>query len=353
MNIKDNMNKIEDYSLPEGRSLGLKVVLSGGRPEHEDAPKEFKGWNLELGGLTEAPDWDSTPDFGGGLHVWEWAQGTLELSRIWEKFVVVWLAVEYETSKAVDLTDLVKVPRCKTIAVSSDRREIVSFIKKFMPPEKKQFPILFDEKEVEEGEVEVGDGGTAKTGDGGFACAGYKGIAEAGAQGSACVGRGGTAIAGFEGYANACEGSTAIAGNRGTAIVGIETITGEGGCAIAGHGGVAEAGKRCTAKVGLGGKAKAGKGGKLIFALGLTQSKFVEFSKARYQEALEARKTAISIGAHSDSFVVSLPKPPKCAIVCDDNGSPTELVVYVNFDGIKPDTFYTLDDSGIPVEAGE
>lgn len=87
------MNKIENYKLLPGRSLGLKVVYSDGRPEYDPAPKDFR-WNLELGGITKAPDWIEEAVAENGLHVWHWAQGNPHLSSLWRKNPI-WLAVEY------------------------------------------------------------------------------------------------------------------------------------------------------------------------------------------------------------------------------------------------------------------
>lgn len=83
-------------------SLGLKVVLPGGVPEYYNAPEGFR-WNLNPGGWTEASDWNPKPYFGGGLHLWAWAHGCLNLSTIWLLPDSIWLAVEYETASAVGL----------------------------------------------------------------------------------------------------------------------------------------------------------------------------------------------------------------------------------------------------------
>lgn len=227
------MDVIGSYVLPEGCNLGLKVVHGNGKPESWRAAIGFR-WNLTLGGWTEAPDWKLAQKCGGGLHLWEWAQGDLRASKIWLRPDVIWLAVEYESSEAVDLNGKIKVPKCRTVAVSPDKMEIVSFIKHHTPAEK-QGLFLFDGKTVEEGDVEVGDGNTAITKGNGTAVAGWLGTAIAGDGGSAFVGMGGVAVAGHKGFAYVGERGVASAGDKGVASVGPD------------------------------GKAKAGVGGKLVF----------------------------------------------------------------------------------------
>lgn len=263
------------YVIPEGKHLGLKVVFPGGKPEYLLAPEEFKGWNLVPGGETEAFDWYPSLVCGGGLHLWAWAQGDLSVSAIWGRSDVLWLAVEYEASSAVDLGGKVKVPKCKTLAVSSDRKEIVSFIKLHTPPEK-QGLFFFEERIVEEGDVEVGDGGTAISLSGvAKARAGFAGRAEV-ASGSAHAGNRGTAIVQGNGIAIARDKGYAKAGDNGIAIVGAAGLAevGDGGSAQAGPNGKAKAGNRGrarivggggTAEVGANGAAAAGVGSRICF----------------------------------------------------------------------------------------
>lgn len=181
------MNVIENYVLLEGKSLGLKVAYEDGKPESWYAPEGFR-WNLTLGGETVAPDWDPEPVCGGGLHVWEWAQGNIRASSIWYRPDVIWTAVEYETASTVDLKEEIKVPKCKTVAVSSDRKEVISFIQG-LTPEEKRGPVLDAlVVEAEEGIAIAGDGRAAVAGKGGAAIAGRYGLAIAGEGGKARVG---------------------------------------------------------------------------------------------------------------------------------------------------------------------
>lgn len=254
------MNKIENYVLPFGKSLGLCVVYEDGKPEHHKAPIDFR-WNLELGGSTEDPDWDPGFDVGGGLHVWEWAQGCLDLSLIWFRVDVVWLTVEYDATSAMHLNGRIKVPECRTIAISSDRKEVASFINSHCPKEYLEGPLLFAGREI----VEV-DKGRAHVGDYGTVIVRGKGLAQAGYKGKAIVGDEGEAYAGDYGYAVAGDGGIAEVGDWGRVEVGDGgiAIVGHGGTAIAGGGGTATAGDDGTARAGSKGTAIVGKRGRAV-----------------------------------------------------------------------------------------
>lgn len=226
------LESIDNYTLPPNKSLGLKVVYSNGQSASLKT-LSFR-WNLELGGETDVP----APSLDWELLVWAWAQGTLIDPSTWDQSDVIWLALEFDSSEAVDLICHdevygVKIHKTKTIALSPDKKDIISFIKLHTPPENRGL-FFFDEKTVLEGDVEVGDGGIAIT-----------------RSGSAWAGKWGTAIAGG--------GGTAIAGAYGTAVAG------RGGTAKAGLFGTAEAGDDGVAEVGDYGCAKAGSGGRLVF----------------------------------------------------------------------------------------
>lgn len=253
------MKVLENYKLPPGCSLGLCAdCLSD-----PNSPK----WNLDLGG------WSASLE---GLPVWTWAQGKLRTSNTWSRVPVVWLVVEYETAEAVRLEGYATVPKCKTIAVGADRKEVVSFIQAHTPEEDRGL-VLFETKKTKEGAVLVGDGGYAEAGDGYLAKAGDFGIAVAGKGGTATSGEWGSARAGGKGVAVAGDGGhawveykgIAIAGDRGTAIAGDGGIAsvGDDGYAYAGDGGTAVTGDGGTARVEAKGTAKAGKGGYLCFGI--------------------------------------------------------------------------------------
>lgn len=334
------MNKIENYTLPEGRSLGLKVVWANGRPEYKDAPKDFR-WNLELGGETVAPDWDPIHYWGGGLYIWAWAQGYLDASEIWHKSDVVWLAVEFDTEPTMYLYGCYKVPKCRVVATSPYREEVLGFVLSHTP-EDKRAPLLFDVMVAKNAEVGyggvgksldeygntiAGTKGTAIAGDYGTAKAGYEGTAIAGAGGTAIAGDKGTAKAGAFGKAEAGDGGTAhvrghgnaIAGDfgrafvdgRGIAIAGDYGVAKAGDEATAGYKGIAAVGPGGQACVGRFGRARAGIGGAILF-----QHENKKFFVR--QDGIQSQQES---------------KEP---LACDG--------------GIKPDTFYILDVSGVLME---
>lgn len=254
---------MEDYALPEGCALGLKVTLPGGVPESPYAPKGFR-WSLTLGGETEAPDWDPTPKVGGGLHVWAWAQGDLSCSKVWRGLDVIWLAVEYQRRDSVQLRGAVKVPWCKTILADYDPKVVSDFIRAHTPVNHTGLSFFELVQSNTERSLCVGAAGTAIGGKDCVVVAGWHGSAVTGDRGVAVAedfgtvraGKEGTARVGDYGNAKVRSGGTAIAGYAGIAIV-----VGEGGVATAGDGGFARVNAGGTAEVGLEGMAQAGEGG--------------------------------------------------------------------------------------------
>ena len=215
-------------------------------------------WPLETGAIVVAPDWDSTPVCGGGLHgllngcgngaLLNWGDGA------------VWIVAKVpEKAQMVDLGDKVKVDRCKIVHVGN--RETATT---FLVDHGCSGPIVgVTATAGDGGTATAGDGGTATAGKWGTATAGYGGTAIAGNRGTATAGDDGTATAGNRGTATAGDDGTAIAGYGGTATAGDDgTATAANrGTAIAGYGGTATAGNRGTATAGYGGTATAGDDG--------------------------------------------------------------------------------------------
>ena len=80
-----------------------------------------------VGGETLAPDWSSQPLCGSGLHGWLWGSGDWSLEEKAEGSL--WLVVEVDASKVVDLGGKVKFPKAKTLAVESTWQAAMGFIR--------------------------------------------------------------------------------------------------------------------------------------------------------------------------------------------------------------------------------
>ena len=157
-----------------------------------------------------------------------------------------------------------------------------------------------------------GNNGVATAGDCGVAAAGVCGVATAGNCGVSTSYRNGTAIAGVYGVATAGDCGVAIARLEGVATAGYF------GLAIAGDGGVAQSGDRGTSS--SRGSSSSGDNGLSV-----------------------ARGTDARVKGGNDAVLV---------IAIEDN---FENIVHFNTaivgqDGIKPDTWYTLDENGEFVE---
>lgn len=229
------MQTLKKYVVPAGCSLGLKVVLPDGRPDPHPRG-EVRQWDVRLGHTTTGEDF-----------VWAWAQGTLNVSGIWDDPSAIWLAVEYPTAQERFAVTGVYVPAARIVAIG-DRAKICKFISKHTPPEKRG-RWFFEKRNTPYQEF-------ATVGDGGFAAAKLR--AEAGDFGTAHTRTMGKAIAGLRGLA--------IAGYMGTAHAGIEGIAeaSDGGFAYVGARGTAKAGDGGFARADIGGRAFAGVGGSAI-----------------------------------------------------------------------------------------
>ena len=155
-------------------------------------------WPLETGAIVVAPDWDSTPVCGGGLHGLLNGCGDGALLN-WDDDAV-WIVAEVpKKAQMVDLGDKVKVDRCKIVHVGN--RETATT---FLVDHCCSGPIV---------------GVTATAGDGGTAIAANQGTATAANRGTATAGDWGTATAGDWGTATAGKWGTATAGDGGTLIL--------------------------------------------------------------------------------------------------------------------------------------
>ena len=190
----------------------------------------YVGFQWPEKGLVEAPDWDPTPECGGGLHGFLNGAGCGGLADWFPN--AKWLVVRIPEGEYVDLDgEKVKFPRGEVVFCGS-QFDATNFIARFVP----------------EGTAIIGrtfEGENALVGDRGTASAGYSGKATAGIDGTATAGDEGTATAGDWGTATAGDWGTAIAGIDGTASAGYEgtATTCDYGTASAGKYGTVSAGE--------------------------------------------------------------------------------------------------------------
>ena len=203
-------------------------------------------WPLEVGAEVVAPDWDPTPQCGGGLHGLLNGVGNGGLLN-WDNDAVWIVAKVPKKAQLVDLDGKVKVDRCKVVFVGNQLSAI-----SFLQENGCDGPIVGAAVAVDNyGTAAAGDYGTATAGDSGTATAGDCGTAIAGDSGTATAGDSGTATAGYSGTATAGDCGTATAGYYGTATAGYggTATAGDYGTAIAGYKGTATAGYRGTIQI--------------------------------------------------------------------------------------------------------
>src|SRR3990167_7467531 len=174
----------------------------------------------DVGATVAAPDWDSSPVCGGGIHGWLHGVGnTGSCSYINDKGVI-WLVLIADTP-VIDLGGKVKVPSA-TIAHIGDMHSAVAFL------------LAHDPLSV--GQPVIGASVTS----------GYRGISTSGDYGTSTSGEGGTSTSGDHGTSTSGEGGTSTSGHYGTSTSGYKgtstsghhgiSTSGEGGTSISGEG---------------------------------------------------------------------------------------------------------------------
>ena len=247
-------------------------------------------WPSSVGASVSAPDWDDEAACGNGLHGWLYGQGDHDCVAYHSLPGSKWLVLEVCTSDIVLLDEKCKFPKA-VVRFIGDRLEATSFIIA-NEPRAQNTPVIGSCLVVGDSRaVQVGALGVATAGREGTATAGDYGTATAGDKGTATAGGYGTATAGYKGTATAGDYGTATAGHGGTATAGHE------GTATAGHGGTATAGHKGTATAGYEGTARASESGEI-------RIQWRDEPNIRYRT----------------------------------------VIGYVGEKGIKPDTFYRLND---------
>jgi hypothetical protein len=225
-------------------TYALRSCKAGGISPYD---KTFT-WNLEIGGITTAPDWENSPGCGRGLHGFLNGEGRGDLA-CWDEDAV-WLVLR-PIGEIVDLDGKIKFKSAETLFVGI-RQEAAAYLQSLLGSEDATKCLIIG------GTATAGDRDTATAGDRGTATAGYRGTATAGDRGTATAGDSGTATAGDSGTATAGYRGTATAGYRGTATAG------DRGTATAGDRGTATAGYSGTATAGYSGTATAGYSGTIV-----------------------------------------------------------------------------------------
>ncbi len=145
--------------------------------------RAYGGFVWPRSGPVKCEEWRQKKICGWGLHGLLWGEGDggyLDWSD-----TAVWMVVEVEKSKIVDINGKVKFPDC-VVVFCGKREEAVAYLDAHGGD--KYAGVLTTRT--------AGDGGTATAGYGGTATAGYGGTATAGTRGTATAGYGGTATAG-------------------------------------------------------------------------------------------------------------------------------------------------------------
>lgn len=236
---------LSNYKVIPGKTLGLKYCFPG-----------EKQWNPKLGAVSMSPYWDMGEyQDSSCLSVWGQATGILFGHLRWDSPDAVWIASEYDATKAVPYEDgEVWIPEGKTVAVSADPFEVTRFIRSCLPalPVGRILP-MFDSQTV-------GAYQKCSVGDGGIAEAGEEGMVTVGNWGKGRVGKGGVVQVGMH--------SSAEAGDFGTGFGGdwSHVKAGRRGSVSVGCKGTAEVGDGGTARVGWQGRGRAGVGGNLILS---------------------------------------------------------------------------------------
>ena len=151
-----------------------------------------------IGETTTAPDWLPARECGNGLHGWLWGSGDWSLKEKGKD--VLWLVIEVDAKKVVDLDGKVKFPSGKTLAVEKTWNAAMGFIRGYASlPQREQVATGDSGHASATGDYghasatgnyghasATGDYGHASaTGDYGWAVAGYSGKVKAGKDG--CV----------------------------------------------------------------------------------------------------------------------------------------------------------------------
>src|SRR3990167_834559 len=143
----------------------------------------------DVGATVAAPDWDSSPVCGGGIHGWLHGVGNIHSCDYINDEGVIWLVLIADTP-VIDLGGKVKFPSA-TIAHIGDMHSAVAFLLAHDPLSVGQPVIGASVTSGDHGTSASGHHGISTSGDHGTSASGYKGTSASGDGGTSTSGEGG------------------------------------------------------------------------------------------------------------------------------------------------------------------
>jgi hypothetical protein len=174
-------------------------------------------WNLTIGGVTTAPDWDPTDECGKGLHGFLNGEGDGRLAG-WENDTL-WLVVE-PIGNIIDLGRKVKFKSAKTL-FAGNRFDATTHLRS----------LLVGDFAIIGGTSTSGYRGTSTSGDYGTSTSEYRGTSTSGYRGTSTSGDYGTSTSEYRGTSTSGDYGTSTSGDYGT------STSGDGGTSTSGDGG--------------------------------------------------------------------------------------------------------------------
>jgi len=196
-------------------------------------------WPLTVGAEVVAPDWNPTPECGGGLHGALHGDGDGSLFR-WD-YDAVWMVVAVDADTIIDLGGKVKFPRC-VVRFVGDRKAATDYLMAHDSMARAVIGSL----------VVSGDCGTSTSGDCGTSTSGYRGTSTSGDCGTSTSGDCGTSTSGYRGTSTSGDRGTSTSGDCGTSTSGYR------GTSTSGHRGTSTSGDCGTSTSGDGGTSTSG-----------------------------------------------------------------------------------------------
>jgi hypothetical protein len=190
-------------------------------------------WNLEIGGLTTAPDWKETKECGNGLHGFLNGEGDGSLAD-WSDDAI-WIVVE-PIGKIIDLDGKAKFESAKTVFVG-DRLTTTNYLYS-------QIGL----HAIVGGTSTSGYKGTSTSGSKGISTSGSRGISTSGSKGISTSGSRGISTSGYRGISTSGSRGISTSGYKGTSTSGYKgtSTSGYKGTSTSGSKGISTSGYEGT-----------------------------------------------------------------------------------------------------------